>query len=150
MKLQFEKTPFLGDFINGEFIGHTHPNGHFEKRDPGFISSLVMEGSFKYDHVNQACDAAKRAFRSWADLGIEGRGHYLLRLKEAYISHAKELATFITREVGKPFWESEQEVQTMISKIDITLNESLKLVADQKIKMRRVLFQGFYVLNLAA
>jgi succinylglutamic semialdehyde dehydrogenase len=134
MTKKFEPVPFLGDFINGEFIRPKSPNGSLEKRNPGDITQLIFEFDFQFDHVTQACEAAKNAFRKWADLSLDDRKNYILRLKEAYIDQAEELATMISREVGKPFWEAQSEVQTMINKIDVTLNEGLKLVQETKIE----------------
>src|SRR5687767_7365701 len=102
---KFETIPFLGDFIDGEFIKATRANGTFEKRDPGDTTQVVIDCTYQFDHVNGACDAAKKAFRPWADLGLEKRRDYILRLKEAYIGGADELAVIISRETGKPQWE---------------------------------------------
>jgi succinylglutamic semialdehyde dehydrogenase len=39
----------------------------------------------------------------------------------------------ISREIGKPLWESKQEVATMINKVDVTIQEGLKNVQDYEI-----------------
>jgi succinylglutamic semialdehyde dehydrogenase len=130
---KLEKVPFLGDFINGEFITAQQTNGHFEKYDPGNTKSFTLEVEYKFDHVNLACEAARKAFRPWADLGLEKRKNHLKRLREVYVDHANELAIIICRDVGKPLWEAHQEVQTMIGKIDITLNEALNLIEEKRI-----------------
>lgn len=133
-KTNHTPIPFLGDFVGGEFLKPTQANGTFEKRSPADTSDLVMEVSFQFDHVNKACEAARRAFRAWADSTMSQRKEFLLRLKEAYIGESENLALVISREVGKPLWEAKQEVQSMINKIDITISESLPLVADKKIE----------------
>ena len=133
MSKKFDPVPFLGDYINGEFLQPLSPNGALEKRDPGDSKHLIFEFTYQFDHVARACEAAKNAFRKWADLGLEKRKGYLTRLKEVYIEQANELATMISFEVGKPFWEAQSEVQTMINKIDITLKEGLNLVEEKKI-----------------
>jgi succinylglutamic semialdehyde dehydrogenase len=130
---KFEPVPFLGDYINGEFIKAVNTNGSFERRDPGDTAQLILEGTYAFEQVNAACEAAKKAFRKWADLSLDERKNYLLKLKEAYISRADDLATMISREVGKPFWEAQQEVQTMVNKVDVTINDAIKLVGEIKI-----------------
>lgn len=130
---KFETIPFLGDFIDGDFIKSPQSNGSFEKRDPGDTTQVVIDCSYKFDHVNMACEAARKAFRAWADAGLGARREHVLRLKEAYIAGADELASIISRETGKPQWEAKQEVQTMINKIDVTLNEGLKLVEEKRV-----------------
>jgi succinylglutamic semialdehyde dehydrogenase len=133
MSKKFSPVPFLGDFINGEFIRPQSPNGNLEKRDPGDNKQLIFEFYFQFEHVSRACEAAKNAFRKWADLSLDDRKNFLLRLKEGYVNQSEELATMISREVGKPFWEAQSEVQSMINKIDVTLTEGLKLVEEKKI-----------------
>ena len=129
---RFDQIPFLGDFINGEFVKPINGNGSIDKKSPADIKETVIECFYKFDQINLACDAARRAFRGWASLSTDERKNNILKLKESYINGAQELATLISREVGKPLWESQQEVQTMINKIDVTLNESLNLVKEKK------------------
>src|SRR6185312_13393348 len=70
----------------------------------------------------------------WAHLGVEKRKQHLLRLKEVFLARAGELAEIIARETGKPLWESKTEGAALASKIDITLNYSLKLVSEEEVK----------------
>jgi len=133
MSKMFAPVPFLGDFINGEFVRPLSPNGSLEKRDPGDSKQLIFEFSFQFEHVARACEVAKNVFRKWADLSLDERKTYILRLKEGYVNYSEELAEMISREVGKPLWEAKAEVQSMINKIDVTLNESLKLVEEKEV-----------------
>jgi succinylglutamic semialdehyde dehydrogenase len=133
MNSNFERIPYLGDFINGEFITPVNPNGQVDKYDPGNSKSLILEMHYKFDHVNLACEAARKAFRPWANLSLDERKNYLKSLREKYVEHSQELAEIISREAGKPFWEAQQEVQTMVSKIDISLSDALALIDEQKI-----------------
>lgn len=136
-------APYLGDFFGGEFRRPLQPNGQLQKHHPGDIAELVWEGLIEYDHVSKACDAAKNAFRSWAQLPLDERKAYLMKLKEAYISTSTELASAISREVGKPHWEAQTEVQAMINKIDVTINDGLKLVSEVKIENASGSVPGF-------
>ncbi|MCC6276954.1 MAG: succinylglutamate-semialdehyde dehydrogenase [Oligoflexia bacterium] len=133
MKSKIYPIPFLGDFIGGEFIKPTAPNGSVERRDPGDLKKELITIQFKYEHVNEACAAAKKAFRSWADKSLDERKAHLIKLKETYIAHQEELAEIISQDSGKPLWEAKTEVQSMINKIDVTLNESLKLIEEKRV-----------------
>lgn len=124
-------VPFLGDYIGGRFIQSEKPDGEWLIKSPGDLKDEVMRLTFKYDHIDEACRAARSAFKKWAWTPLAERQRLLLRLKETYSTHAEEMAVMISRETGKPLWETKTEVSTMINKIDITLNDSLKLVADQ-------------------
>jgi len=141
--MKINSIPFLGDFIDGQFVKPAQPNGNIEKRDPGDTSQLILEATYQFEHINLACEAARRAFRSWADLSMDERKGFLLRLRESYINQSDELANIISRETGKPLWESKQEVQTMINKIDVTLTDALKLVEEVRIEKASGTTPGF-------
>lgn len=125
---------FLGDFIDGRFVKPDRADGEFRNISPGDHKDEIMTLEFRYDHVLQATAAAKKAFVPWARLTQEARNGYLRRLKELYGSRASQLAEAISRDTGKPFWEANTEVKSMISKIDITLDHSLKLILDERIQ----------------
>ncbi len=126
--------PFLGDYIDGKFVLPERADGEFKNVSPADFKDEIMTLQYRYDHVSRATAAAKKAFIPWARLPQETRNGYLRRLKELYISHTNELAESIARDTGKPFWEATTEVKSMINKIDITLDFSMKLVQDERIE----------------
>lgn len=132
--MSHKEVSFLGDFINGEFNKPLQTNGKLERKNPANISDTIFQGGYKFEHVNFACEAAKKAFRPWADLKMDERKSAILRVKELYQQYSERLAETIAREVGKPLWEAKTEVQAMINKIDVTLNDALPLVEDRKIE----------------
>ncbi len=126
--------PYLGDYIDGRFVRPDRADGEFKDISPSDLRDEIMVVEYRYDHVQEACAAAKRAFLQWARLPQEKRNEYLKRLKEVYIAHTSELQEAISRETGKPAWEALTEVKAMINKIDITLDFSLKLVRDERVE----------------
>ncbi|MBX9768236.1 MAG: succinylglutamate-semialdehyde dehydrogenase [Bdellovibrionales bacterium] len=124
---------FLGDYIDGQFLRPTQPDLQWELRCPGDKKDLITTLASKFDHVNEACQAAKQAYIPWSDFSQAQRNQFLMRLKEVYTAHKQELAETISRETGKPLWEGLSEAQTMIDKIDVTINASMKLVEDVKL-----------------
>lgn len=131
--MALEKIKFLGDYINGQFVTSGRPDGTFQDISPSDLTDEIMKLEFDYTHVTKACEAAREAFRSWSLSPLETRISYMKKLKEVYLAHEKEIATLIARETGKPLWESATEAKAMINKIDITVDHSLKLVADEKV-----------------
>ncbi|MCB0393262.1 MAG: succinylglutamate-semialdehyde dehydrogenase [Bdellovibrionales bacterium] len=129
--MEIKTLSFLGDYIDGEFVRAQRPDKAWTKKSPSDLKDEVIHMECKYEHVDQACRAAKDAFQLWADLKPEERFQYLNRLKEVYIQNKEQLATVIARETGKPMWESLTEAQAMIGKIDITINDSVKLISQQ-------------------
>lgn len=125
---------YRGDYINKEFVIPAKPDGEFKDISPADKKDLIMTVEYEFDHVNKAVESAKKAFSHWAALSLQDRANYLLRLKEVYTARKNDLAQAISRDMGKPLWEALTEAQTMIGKIDITLNESMKLVETQEIE----------------
>ena len=134
---------YLGDFIDGRFLISERPDGNWSNLSPANLKETTLELSFRNDHVDEACGAAKKAFREWCHLKLQDRLGYLLKLKEVYIAHEEQMAEVIARETGKPLWEARNESKALSSKIDITLNHSLKLVQDEKVENALPRVDGF-------
>ena len=123
-----------GDFINGRWIQPTRPDGQFKDISPADLNDVIDQFTFKYDHVEEACAAAKKAFLPWAQKSIEERKQFLLRLKDVFEKNVDEMAKAISRDTGKPLWDSTTEAKALANKIDVTINHSLRLVAEEKIE----------------
>jgi succinylglutamic semialdehyde dehydrogenase len=128
-----KEIPFLGDYIDGKFIKSDRPDGEFSSISPADRKDLVMRLNYRYDHISQATQAAKRAFKTWSITPLEKRVQMIRKLKDIYISHAEQISEMISRETGKPAWEAATEAKAMVNKIDITLDFSLKLVQEERI-----------------
>ncbi len=124
---------FKGDFINGQFLKIEKPDGEFKDISPADLSDILMTVSFKHEHVDEACLAAKKAYSAWAHLSFEQRREYLLRLKELFVTHEAEMAKAISRDTGKPLWDATTEAKALSGKIDITLNFSSKLIQEERV-----------------
>jgi succinylglutamic semialdehyde dehydrogenase len=135
--------PFMGDFIDGKWIKPDRADGEFKDVSPADLKDVIMELEYRYDHVSKATSAAKKAFLDWARLPQEKRNQYLRRLKELYVSHTEQMAEVIARETGKPLWEALTEAKTMVNKIDITIDHSLKLVQDERVENALPKVDGF-------
>lgn len=71
--------------------------------------------------VDEACAAAREAFKTWSLTGFEERASICGRFRDLLKQHAGELAGLISLEVGKPLWEAHSEVATMAAKIDVSI-----------------------------
>ncbi|MBC7458033.1 MAG: aldehyde dehydrogenase family protein, partial [Bdellovibrionaceae bacterium] len=130
--MQYKKVNFLGDFLNGQFVLSIKPDGQFKDESPGDLSDQIMTAQYNLDHIEKACEYAKKAYLPWARLSLDERKQYILRLKDIFISHEAEMAEAIARDTGKALWDATTEAKALSAKIDITLNESLKLVAESR------------------
>lgn len=105
---------------------------------PADLSDVLMTVSFKHEHVDEACFAAKKAYSPWAHLSFEQRKEYLLRLKELFVTHEAEMAKAISRDTGKSIGMPPPRPKLFMGKIDITLNFSSKLIQEERISVAQV------------
>lgn len=136
-------TPYLGDFIDGKFILPSKADGEFTDFSPADLSDELIKIRFSQSHVEAAVQAAKKAYKSWAHLPQADRNQALLRLKQVFELHKDDIATAISRDTGKPKWETLTEATALTSKIDITLNFSSKLVSEEKVENALPQVDGF-------
>jgi len=66
--------------------------------------------------------AARAAFPEWAARSTAYRCEALRRFANVVRKKEKEFATLISRETGKPFWETQTEVTAVINKVDISID----------------------------
>lgn len=130
-----------GDFINGTFVKPDPPEGDWKIQSPANLKDEIINPTFSYRHIDQACEAAAHAYKSWKVQ--TNRNEFLLRLKKVYETHKEGLAKVISRETGKPLWESSTEVGAMIGKIDITLHHSMNLLKEEKVENALPHVDGF-------
>ena len=61
------------------------------------------------------------AQKKWKTVSLKKRVNCIKEYQKQLIENKKELSEIISKETGKPYWESEQEVEAMIGKIDISI-----------------------------
>lgn len=125
--------PAKGDLIGGEFRKQDDPTGEWKVISPADLTDELARVTYSYRSVDLAVESARRAVKGWRKLSPTARGEYLKKYKDALKARSEELTQVIAREVGKPLWEAASEVQTMLNKVDVTLNESLALIADREL-----------------
>ena len=93
----------------------------FESTDP-FQGELVWLGTESDARdVDEAVAAARAAFPGWSGTNIQDRIAILERYAKLIEEHKSVLAELISREVGKPLWETNGEVGAMVGKVAISI-----------------------------
>ena len=106
-----------GNFINGKWV-ESSSKDTFTSISP-VNQELLWEGvSSTKDDVKNAIESAKLAFKAWSKLTFEERINYLKKYIEVVENNKEILAEYISIEVGKPYWESLTEVNSVIGKLD--------------------------------
>ncbi len=103
------------NFIAGEWVQASGPK--FSSRNPATGIEIWSGHSSTEPEIDSAVMAARDAARDWSYRPMGER----IRIVEAFgkqlQARQENLATVISREVGKPLWEARTEVQAMIGKI---------------------------------
>lgn len=131
---QFQLKPeFKGHYIAGEFRKPSEESGSFEVKSPADFSDVLGTIRYAYSDVDRVVLAAQEAFHLWRKLSVADRAQYLKKYQEQIKAREAELVEIISRETGKPLWESKTEVSSMVNKVDITINESMRFIEEFKI-----------------
>ncbi|MEP3227343.1 MAG: succinylglutamate-semialdehyde dehydrogenase [Parasphingorhabdus sp.] len=72
--------------------------------------------------ADAAVASAREAWPKWAALPVTKRIEAVRRYANRIRSQSEQLAELISRETGKPIWESRTEVEAVVKKIDISVN----------------------------
>lgn len=95
--------------INGQWLNHERERTDVKNPATGEVVGSVPNGT-KSD-VNDAVEAARKAFPEWSKRSVYERAALLEKLYAKMLEKKDELARLMTLEMGKPLAESEGEVQ---------------------------------------
>lgn len=106
-------------FINGQWIkGRGNP---IKSVNPATEELLAQFSSATPEQVGAAVHAAKDAFYTWAEQSLDQRIIYLNKFITALKEEKDRMAETISRETGKPLWESMTEINAMVNKVPISI-----------------------------
>ncbi|MDA0683028.1 MAG: aldehyde dehydrogenase family protein [Bacteroidetes bacterium] len=100
----------------------------FKDVNPAVNSDVI--GNFPesgVEDVDDAVRAARKAFRTWGSMPAPARGDYLRRIGDLLTERKSELAFQMTREMGKPFFETKGDVQEAIDTAYYAATETRRL-----------------------
>jgi succinylglutamic semialdehyde dehydrogenase len=124
-----ERLVRRGDYLRGSFVKPERIDGYIVGINPGDRSDVLGRFGFSESSVEAAVSAARRGFGVWRRCSLAERSTALRRFREALSKEQERFAALITRETGKPVWESRQEVVASIRVVDLLLDEGLGLLA---------------------
>jgi succinylglutamic semialdehyde dehydrogenase len=106
-------------FINGEW--RDGRAALIESFNPSTGERTFEANAATRDDVNEAVRAARGAFEGWALTPLEERIAIMRRYKEVIEKHSDALAQLISKETGKPFWETKTEAAAVAGKVEISI-----------------------------
>jgi succinylglutamic semialdehyde dehydrogenase len=112
------------------------PNGAksaaLQSTDPA-TGDVVWKGAAAAPQaVVRAVEAARQAFPAWAAASQSERVSVARDYKAELESRADALAALISRETGKPLWESRSEVGAMIGKVELSIKAQAERAAEKR------------------
>ena len=105
--------------INGKW--RDGAGAQFSSSDPSTGEVIWNGASATKADVNAAVSAARGAFEKWAMTPLSDRIAIMERYRDIIKRDGEELVRLISRETGKPFWETKTEAATVAGKVDISI-----------------------------
>jgi succinylglutamic semialdehyde dehydrogenase len=106
-------------FINGQWLAGS--GAPFHSTDPSNGRPVWQARAADASEIDRAVMAARGALEDWSSRSVENRIEFLNRFAEQLKAHRNDLAEAISREAGKPKWESLTEVDAMIGKVPVSI-----------------------------
>lgn len=94
----------------------------FISTDPATDGENWKGRAATHKEVDAAYRSAASAFEKWSELSTDERIAYSRSFKEVVLNHRDELAECISKESGKPLWESYTEVDAIAGKVDLSVD----------------------------
>jgi succinylglutamic semialdehyde dehydrogenase len=98
---------------------------------PGDLSLKLWEAPIDYKDVDKVVESANTGFKTWRKYSEENRNQLLKKYQEEVSKRKDDIALAISYEMGKPLWEAKTEVASVISKVAVTIEESLPRVKNK-------------------
>lgn len=107
------------NYIDGAWQGGA--GAAFESHDPATGETVFTANAADKSQVVDAVAAARRAFPAWALTPLDERIAFVERYRDIIKRDADELARLISRDTGKPYWETKTEAAAVAGKVDISI-----------------------------
>mgnify|MGYP003394160472 CR=1 FL=1 len=120
---KFAKVDARGDFYAGGFRVAADPDFQFEGKSPANKKDVIMSLGCSYAAGEEAIASAAGARDAWAATNPLERAGFVKALRVRIEASANELGDLISREIGKPRWESAWEISSALGRLDVCLQE---------------------------
>lgn len=132
MKFKIKGNYYFGKYNQTSLKG-TDGVEHFIKREcPADTDTTLWEMPIAYGQVESVVESAVEGHKFWKRITIDERIGFLKKYQEQVIARKDEIARAISLEMGKPLWEALGEANSVVGKVDVTINDSLPRVRDQE------------------
>jgi succinylglutamic semialdehyde dehydrogenase len=106
-------------YIDGQWLGGRGPV--FTSVNPASAEVNWQGASANREDIAKAVRFARQAYASWSLLSLDERIKFLNEFARLLGEKRNDFAAIISRETGKPLWESLNEADIMINKVKISV-----------------------------
>ena len=119
----------LKNYVNGKWVASS--SGKFrDVMDPATAETLAKVPVSSAAELDEAVQAAQRAFQDWRKISVTKRIQYLFILKGLLEANFEELARCITLEHGKVLEESRGEMRRAIENVEVACGTPTLMMGD--------------------
>lgn len=117
----------FNNYINGKWVA-PRSGEYFQNISPANQEDIIGEfAKSGQDDVDDAVKAARQAYKKWRLVPAPKRGDIIRKAGDIFTSRKEELARIMTREMGKPTFETEGDVQEAIDTAYYAATETRRL-----------------------
>jgi malonate-semialdehyde dehydrogenase (acetylating)/methylmalonate-semialdehyde dehydrogenase len=123
-------------FVGNQFKHSTSPRIAAKVTNPASQEVLAHTPQMNFDELDMVASEAQKAYYTWRDTPVSVRTRHVVRFGELVRKHHDELATIVTKELGKTFEDAKasvfrglEVVEHAYSTPDLIMGESLQSVS---------------------
>lgn len=123
---------FANEFHQAPTTGLDAVENFYSRQCPANTQVRLWSLGLDYRHVDDIVESATKGFAYWRKIPLAQRIEHLKNYQSKLENKKDLIAEIIALETGKPLWEAQTEVSSVISKIDVTISDSLPRI-DRKL-----------------
>jgi aldehyde dehydrogenase (NAD+) len=127
---QVSKAATCPNYVDGKWV-ESRSGKQLERRNPADHNDVIGSAPLSSrGEMQQAVDAAKRAFPSWRATPAPVRGRYVMQAARIMEEKTDDLARLLSREEGKTVGEAKGEILRTINILEYTAGEARRLTGE--------------------
>ncbi|MEL6347364.1 MAG: aldehyde dehydrogenase family protein [Myxococcota bacterium] len=118
-----------GDYVYGSFFKPETIDGYINGVNPGDRADILGRFPFSESSIDEAVEYAVLGARTWRRVELDERLQRIRRFRDHLSRFQERTARLVSRETGKPLWESRQEVVATVRAVDLFVEDGQPLLA---------------------
>ena len=116
-----------GNYIAGHYELPTDLQGEWVSRSPGNLADELGKIQYSYSAIDQSVNAAREALPTWRSRSLTDRIELVQKCRAYLAIQGRLLPTLMARETGKPIWEGEAELNELLTRMDRSIADAIRL-----------------------